>query len=659
MLVCLLCVFVYMPSLAGTLRAVDEGQPGVQLGRGRITNHYEATNRLPVVFVPGTAGSELRLSSQSPEVKDELRWVGLSALKNEGGALAPLGADGKDLDGNQVTAPNILTAVSVQLPTKLQKLLRGNLGYSPSSYELDVYANFYAWGKRVFQDRFYVAPYDWRKGAGEESSRIIDEVVDKALKETGQGQVVLIAHSLGGLVSRDYIARLGQKKVAALVAVGTPWLGTPKAARALLLGYNFDVGIVDKSNDRVRIQGLPGSFVTDVCANSQCQYLYRASFLKREDVRELAKNYPCVYQQLPTNDFMLTYGQHYFKDKRFRSVIWGKDTWDEVERFYRDENNAGLYGAAQRWRQEYLNGQDYGVSHYLIGGIYSPECGDPRNKDKNCKVENRMDMQMAQDDQIEYSGVIKKRVRSISLLDLAASLIDLNVYEDRFIATDSGYEWGDGTSPLLSATAGEYVRYIKGNSEPQNRGSAQAYLGKDTNVEAVVLGSKYAHSAMLDDPQVREKILSIYRKENGDLAMALPPSGEEVDTIRIELEAEDNRNNNIVVIQAVDGSPVVQSRFLRTSLSTTFDGLRIYDPAIKAPREYGQSIGNSVTRKLMTTDLPGRKLTLLRRMAVNETGGDLVITKVSVFVNDKLYLKDETSFVLETRVPKEISFPGL
>ena len=77
-------------------------------------------------------------------------------------------------------------------------------------------------------------PYDWRKGACDENAAAIDAKVEQALRTTGAKQVVLIAHSLGGLVCRDYISRGDNaRKVRALIAVGTPWLGARRPAGAL------------------------------------------------------------------------------------------------------------------------------------------------------------------------------------------------------------------------------------------------------------------------------------------------------------------------------------------------------------------------------------------------------------------------------------------
>src|SRR5262249_21735008 len=113
---------------------------------------------------------------------------------------------------------------------------------------LPVYSRFVDWARdQWLADRtrklWYEAPYDWRMGACQENADAIDRKVNEALIATGARQVVLLAHSVGGLVCRDYIARGDNAgKVRALIAVGTPWLGAPKTARGLRWGYNFGLG---------------------------------------------------------------------------------------------------------------------------------------------------------------------------------------------------------------------------------------------------------------------------------------------------------------------------------------------------------------------------------------------------------------------------------
>ncbi len=54
----------------------------------------------------------------------------------------------------------------------------------------------------------------------------IARAVDEILEATGTKRLVLIGHSMGGLVSRAYLDQFGADKVAHVITLGTPHLGT-------------------------------------------------------------------------------------------------------------------------------------------------------------------------------------------------------------------------------------------------------------------------------------------------------------------------------------------------------------------------------------------------------------------------------------------------
>ena len=55
------------------------------------------------------------------------------------------------------------------------------------------------------------------------------ERIEEVRRETGADQVVLIAHSMGGLVCRSYLARHGGQRVERLVTIASPHVGTELA----------------------------------------------------------------------------------------------------------------------------------------------------------------------------------------------------------------------------------------------------------------------------------------------------------------------------------------------------------------------------------------------------------------------------------------------
>ena len=247
----------------------------------------------------------------------------------------------------------------------------------------------------------------------------------------------------------------------------------------------------------------------------------------------------------------------------------------------------------------------------------------------------------------------------IALLDKTAKPLGFNLYEDRFVATDSSYEWGDGTAPLLSATAGEYIR---GETDRRNEERAKKYLGTDTEVEAVLLGPRHGHGALLNAPQIREKILAIYNQENSKSGAqhVFTDGGKEVESVKFVLQIQRNGKPSIVVIRLLegDGAMTQQAAFVNGSTGTVvFEEPRIFDTNILAPKEMGVVRPPGVNRNLITTDLPGRSFSIFKRVG-NEASRDLVINGISVFVNDTLYFEDKTTFALSSITPRVFEFPA-
>jgi len=103
-------------------------------------------------------------------------------------------------------------------------------------------------------DTMFVAAYDWRK----DIARCAEELAQHIDKHTHTGssknEITLLAHSLGGLVSRHYLEsqrfenRPGFSCVRQLITLGTPHHGAPKALPAAL-GQEKNVFL---SKDQVR-----------------------------------------------------------------------------------------------------------------------------------------------------------------------------------------------------------------------------------------------------------------------------------------------------------------------------------------------------------------------------------------------------------------------
>lgn len=105
------------------------------------------------------------------------------------------------------------------------------------------------WGnprEHVADAQVVVFPWDFRKSIESAADRL-DEQIQPRLTALGGSprdrRVVIVAHSMGGLVARAWARRGEQARVCrAIVTLGTPYLGAPKALR--LMAHGLTVGPV-------------------------------------------------------------------------------------------------------------------------------------------------------------------------------------------------------------------------------------------------------------------------------------------------------------------------------------------------------------------------------------------------------------------------------
>jgi pimeloyl-ACP methyl ester carboxylesterase len=78
----------------------------------------------------------------------------------------------------------------------------------------------------------FVAFYDWRKSVNDSATNYLIPWIDRARSRSGQSKVILVTHSMGGLVSRSYLqsdAYAARNDVERLITLGTPHRGAPEA----------------------------------------------------------------------------------------------------------------------------------------------------------------------------------------------------------------------------------------------------------------------------------------------------------------------------------------------------------------------------------------------------------------------------------------------
>lgn len=89
-------------------------------------------------------------------------------------------------------------------------------------------------------------PYDWRRGVRELGEKLAYDLAADPARE-----IMLVAHSMGGLVARVAMRQLSGAKLSRIVQIGTPNLGAPSLVQALRAVYPtvLKLGAVDPHHD--------------------------------------------------------------------------------------------------------------------------------------------------------------------------------------------------------------------------------------------------------------------------------------------------------------------------------------------------------------------------------------------------------------------------
>lgn len=183
----------------------------------RHPNDAPPTN-CPIVFVPGFLGTRVVCGAE------EL-WPGILPL--EGEFEAEFAKMALQSDGFTNAGDACATAEAVPGREGLVTLVAG---------ELDIYNGAATFLDTIAPDRWDTYTYDWRRAVSV-SVAGLDAAIDALLDDTGATRVVLMAHSMGGLVSRAYIDDPAHAdKVSRFLTLGTPYWGAPKTHFALLGG---------------------------------------------------------------------------------------------------------------------------------------------------------------------------------------------------------------------------------------------------------------------------------------------------------------------------------------------------------------------------------------------------------------------------------------
>jgi len=91
-------------------------------------------------------------------------------------------------------------------------------------------------------NKVYECPYDWRLSIDRIEKEYLRPVIQKAKRATGKDKVIIIAHSMGGLVARSYIQSDSyENDIDSLYMLGTPNMGSTQIISLAQHGVPFNI----------------------------------------------------------------------------------------------------------------------------------------------------------------------------------------------------------------------------------------------------------------------------------------------------------------------------------------------------------------------------------------------------------------------------------
>ncbi|MDW8325309.1 MAG: hypothetical protein RMK99_01980 [Anaerolineales bacterium] len=195
-----------------------------------------------VIFLPGIMGSVLQKDGKDLwSLSGQALW---QLVKAHGQSLSQLqiSQDDPEVDdlGDGITAPRLLEDVH-SVPFLVEHAGYGVITRRlPEHFELTT-GSIHA---PVDEANFFPFPYDWRRdnrATARKLQRFIEQQLPRWREYSGasDAQVILIAHSMGGLISRYYVEVLGGWRTCrALITVGSPHRGAVGALEKVSNGFS-------------------------------------------------------------------------------------------------------------------------------------------------------------------------------------------------------------------------------------------------------------------------------------------------------------------------------------------------------------------------------------------------------------------------------------
>jgi len=316
-----------------------------------ILSNTDLPPKTAVIFIPGMGGSELKTSQ-------DVFW---STDNGHGGQFSHSYPANEKVWINEDEATKIgdddyfdvLRMKSDGVTSEANLALTGNL---TSSAYADIDSFFSGLGYVKGED-FFVFAYDWRKDI-RHTKDLLDSLIKTAKQKSGQPKVNIVAHSMGGLVSRYYIADSEKaKNVNKLIGLGVPHLGSVESKKLLMYGLPLGKPIFNIFNIGI------------------------AAF----EVKDIAQNLTSNFQLLPSSEYYNFYRNSFdhpypFRDDRDidNNNLTGTLSFEQTKTLLSNLNhNMTAFEMGEQFHNELdpILNQTNGTKVYQIAGTAQPTLG--------------------------------------------------------------------------------------------------------------------------------------------------------------------------------------------------------------------------------------------------------------------------------------------
>lgn len=284
--------------------------------------------RNPVIIVPGIMGSTLL----EDKLVDDLVWPNTIQLA---ASITDVFLDilRMDIAGAPLNNSIIVGGIIKNL---------GNADYFEGLID-----HLVLQGYKENVDLFEMA-YDWRLDVSLNANHVKEKIEEiKILTESNK--IVVVAHSMGGLLVKKYLEEYGGDSIKKFIDIGTPHTGSPAAYKTIM--YGDDLGVR-------KLFGLIG--------------------INAERIKIISQNMPSIYQLLPSRS--------YFDDteKDYRYYVFDgvgsqdRLNFEQTKSYLKNKGrNSLLVDRADLFHHEIdgLNPADYGVETYNIVSCGVPTLG--------------------------------------------------------------------------------------------------------------------------------------------------------------------------------------------------------------------------------------------------------------------------------------------